>query len=211
MDYRLAHIDSLFPTPLLRFRVDGHEALNTALLAEIAERRAVEPGIERTNRKGWHSTTDLFDRREPAQARLCAMVREIVIDATRRMAPKTALDSLVLHCDGWINASPTGGYNAPHAHAGSFWSGVYYVAVPGGTEDGGEIDFIAPQHLHSPGGLIQAPMTAGKVRFRPAAGTLLLFPATLTHFVHPNHAAAERVTVAFNAWFSAQPQLAANP
>jgi len=32
-----------------------------------------------------------------------------------------------------------------------------------------------------------------------STGTLLLFPATLIHCVHPNHGAGDRITVAFNA------------
>ena len=199
MTYRLNKIDSLFPTPLLHFTVDDHEALNAALLAEIAARRAAEEGVTRTNRLGWHSKPDLFARTEPAQARLTETIKQAAAEATRKMAPGAPLDRLQLLCDGWININPTGGYNAPHDHAGAFWSGTYYVAVPDDDGDSGAIEFIAPQHLHSPGGVVKAPMTAGKLAFRPGAGTLLLFPATLTHWVHPNASAEDRVSIAFNA------------
>ena len=199
MTYRLDKIDSLFPTPLLHFTVADHEALNAALLAEIATRRAKEKGVSRTNRLGWHSQSDLFARPEPAQTRLAETIKQAAAEATRKLAPGAQLDQVQLLCEGWINVNPTGAYNAPHDHGGSFWSGVYYVAVPEGEGDGGAIEFIAPHHLHSPGGVVRAPMTAPKATFRPTTGTLLLFPATLTHWVHPNSSAEERVTVAFNA------------
>lgn len=209
MTYRFDKIDSLFPTPLLHFTLADHEALNQALLVEIAVRRAAEEGVKRTNRLGWHSVSDLFVRPEPAQLQLAETIKQVAADATRRMAPSAPLNTLQLVCEGWINVNPPGAYNAPHDHAGAFWSGVYYVAVPatdGGSDgngDSGVIEFIAPQHLSAPGGLIRAPMTAAKMPLRPPAGTLLMFPATLTHWVHPNMSAEDRVTVAFNAWVTA--------
>ena len=199
MTFRLDKIDSLFPTPLLHFTVVDHEALNKTLLLEIAERRAAEEGVTRTNRLGWHSQSDLFARAEPAQAKLAETIKQAAAEATRKLAPGAPFDELHLICEGWINVNPTGAYNAPHDHGGSFWSGAYYVAVPKDEGDGGAIEFIAPHHLHSPGGVVRAPMTASKATFRPTTGTLLLFPATLTHWVHPNSSAEERVTIAFNA------------
>ena len=212
MTYRLDKIDSLFPTPLLHFTVDDADALNAELMAEIAARRVAEPGVTRTNCGGWHSESDLFGRTEPAHARLGTTIKQAAGEAMRKLAPKAPLETLQLICEGWINVNPTGAYNAPHDHGGAFWSGVYYVSVPARTDnpsaeeggrDNGVIEFIAAQHLTSPGARIKAPMTAGKARFRPPAGSLLMFPATLTHWVHPNLSAADRVTVAFNAWVTA--------
>ena len=199
MTYRLDKIDSLFPTPLLHFTIADHLALNQALMAEIALRRAAEEGVKRTNRLGWHSISDLFARPEPAQARLAKTIKQAAAHATRKLASGASLDQLQLVCDGWINVNPTGAFNAPHDHGGAFWSGVYYVAVPDDEGDGGAIEFIAPQHLSTPGELVKAPMTAGQARFRPAAGTLLIFPATLIHWVYPNASPDDRVTIAFNA------------
>ena len=185
---------------MVHFKLPDHALLNAQLVVEIAARRAVEEGVVRTNRRGWHSASDLFARAEPAQAALAESIKQAAAHATRTLAPGAPLDRLQLVCDGWINVNPTGAFNAPHDHVGAFWSGAYYVAVPDdGDADSGAIEFIAPHHLGAPGGLIKAPMTAGQARFRPSAGTLLIFPATLTHWVYPNASADERVTVAFNA------------
>ena len=64
------------------------------------------------------------------------------------------------------------------------------------------------EHYHmelSNGALIhrrnKAPVTADKRQFRPKAGTVLLFPASLLHWVHPNDSNSDRLTVAFNGRF----------
>jgi uncharacterized protein (TIGR02466 family) len=30
----------------------------------------------------------------------------------------------------WANINPPGGYNRPHMHPNSLWSGVYYIKTP---------------------------------------------------------------------------------
>ena len=42
----------LFPVPFVTVRLKNAAALNLRLLAEIADRRAAEPGIGRSNRNG---------------------------------------------------------------------------------------------------------------------------------------------------------------
>ena len=64
----------LFPVPFVTIRLDGFEELNRRLLGEIGERRKAEPGIDRSNRYGWHSALDFFDRAEPAHAELAGEI-----------------------------------------------------------------------------------------------------------------------------------------
>ena len=204
MAYTLQSADALFPTPLLRFEIEDAETLNRTLLKEIAKRRAAEQGTVKSNRKGWHSDTDLFERTEPAQAQLAKMLIQMLAQATRHVAPNADMSGVELVADGWINVNPPGAYNAPHDHLGAFWSGTYYVNMPeggGGDERAGAIEFLSP-HKPLPGvGSFRAPITADKVHFRPKSGTVLIFPATIVHWVHPNDGKDERVTIAFNARF----------
>jgi uncharacterized protein (TIGR02466 family) len=187
---------------LLRFEVADAGKLNQALLKEITKRAKAEGGMTRSNRKGWHSARDLFDRKEPAQQKLAGLLLRIMAQATKVVAPDTDFTNVELVADGWINVNPRGAYNAPHDHLGGFWSGVYYVRVPEAQEgQGGAIEFLAP-HKPVPGhGIISAPITADKVLIRPEVGTVLLFPSTILHWVHPNEADEERVTIAFNGFF----------
>jgi uncharacterized protein (TIGR02466 family) len=200
--YKLASIDELFPTPLLRFEIADAEKLNKDLLKEIARRRAAEEGKKRSNRRGWHSAEDLFERKEPAQTELAQQLLRMIAHSTRQVAPETDFTNLELVADGWINVNPRGGYNAPHDHVGAFWSGCYYVQVPNDADgQGGAIEFLSP-HKPLPGrNLIKAPITGDKVCVRPKAGTVLIFPASMVHWVHPNDSKEDRVTIAFNGRF----------
>src|SRR4030095_14612707 len=188
MGLSLIATDILFPTPLLRFEIEDADKLNRALLKEITKRRAAHEGVVKSNRKGWHSDTDLFERKEPAQAQLAKMLMQMLAQATRQVAPDADLSSVEMVAEGWINVNPSGAYNAPHDHLGAFWSGSYYISVPDSDErQAGGTEFLLP-HTPLPAlGAFKAPVTADKLHVRPKAGTVLIFPATLLHWVHPTH------------------------
>ena len=208
MAFTLKSAGDIFPTPLLRFEVADAAKLNRDLLKDISKRRVAEGGMVKSNRKGWHSTRDMFERKEPAQAKLAQLILRMLAQSTKTVAPDTDFNNLELLADGWINVNPIGGYNAPHDHAGSFWSGVYYVQVPADAEgQGGSIEFLAP-HKTLPGqGMIEAPITAQKVIVRPTPGQALIFPANLVHWVHPNDREQERMTIAFKGHFRRRQQV----
>jgi len=199
--YKLASADEMFPTPLLRFEIADAAKLNKALLREIDARRAADGGVKKSNRKGWHSSNDLFERKEPAQSELAQQLLRMIAQSTMQVAPEADFTNIELVAEGWINVNPSGGYNAPHDHVGAFWSGCYYVQVPEGDGQGGAIEFLSP-HKPLPGrNLINAPITADKLCARPKPGTVLIFPASMVHWVHPNDSKEDRVTIAFNGHF----------
>ena len=195
----LQSVQPLFPSPLLRFAVPEAAALNAQLLAEVAAMRAAGPGIDRSNRLGWHSPVDFFDRAEPG----CALLRGHVLDAARQaalaLAPGFDLASIAVQAEGWVNVNGPGAYNTPHEHPGWTFSGSYYVAVPAGGS--GMIEFLDTRMGVTVFGIAGAAAYASKHVLRPEAGELLLFPCWLKHWVHPNAAAEERVSVAFNLRF----------
>jgi len=208
---KLAHIQNLFPTPLVTFMVEDAEALNRELMQEIEARRRSEEGEVRSNRQGWHSAYDLFKRKEKAQAKLAGIIREALQQATLKLAPEANLARLQMECEGWINVNPTGAYNTPHDHPGFLWSGTYYVVTPAGkegTEPSGRIEFI-DSRTGLADNMVRAPFTATKCGIRPRPGMLLIFPANLLHWVHPNMSDEDRVTIAFNARFNSRPGAAA--
>jgi uncharacterized protein (TIGR02466 family) len=208
--FTLQSADDIFPTPLLRFDVADADSLNRALLKEIAQRQAAEGGMTKSNRRGWHSERDLFERKEPAQSTLAKLILRMLAQSTKQFAPHTDFNNVDLLADGWINVNPRGGYNAPHDHVGSFWSGVYYVSVPVDAEgQGGAIEFLSPHKPLPSGGFIEAPITAQKITVRPKAGQVLIFPASLVHWVHPNASDEDRITIAFNGHFRRRPPASA--
>lgn len=207
MDRNFDKIDvhNMFPVPLLLSRLAEPGSLNERLAREMTKRRGVEGGIDRSNRYGWHSERDFFERPEPAHVELAAIIREFVAHATREMLPKLPADYAAT-LEGWVNVNPTHAMNAPHDHVGAFWSGTYYVAVPlpDSRDDkmSGAIEFIDPRGSLGSNARIETPFTRGKFTLRPAAGTLLMWPGYVRHWVYPNMARKERLTVSFNAWYA---------
>ncbi len=194
--------EKLFSSPLLRFQVADHEDLNAALLAEGAAMRAEDGGVSKSNRRGWHSTGNLFARQSDCIIDLRAAAEMSVLTATRKLTNKVDPETLKMKLFGWMNVNPQGGYNAPHTHPGAHWSGVYYVSQPD-TEDGssGMIEFVAPRVDLPHWEILKTSAFRLKKRIRPAAGEIILFPSYLVHWVYPNETDAERVTIAFNATF----------
>jgi uncharacterized protein (TIGR02466 family) len=96
----------------------------------------------------------------------------------------------------WANVLGPGGWNAPHHHAPTTWSGCFYVSVGDvgarKGDPGGMIEFLNPVPWMSQVG------AAGNYLYPPKDGLVLLFPAGLQHFVHPHHDDAARVSIAFN-------------
>ncbi len=108
----------LFPVPLLTVRLH-EDGLNARLIEEIMARRAIEAGIDRSNRHGWHSANDLFDRTEPAHRALAGELKAIATAANAKMIPDLPRD-LAASQEGWVNINPPGAMNAPHDHPRRF-------------------------------------------------------------------------------------------
>lgn len=196
---------NMFPVPLLMTTVEDCEDFNRRFVAEAIARRAGEAGVDRSNRYGWHSNADFFQRKEPAHAALADKIGAFVRKAGEQTMPKLPAD-LAVSCEGWVNINPTHAFNSPHDHPGSFWSGTYYAQVPLPDRDedkmSGAIEFLDPRGSLGTSARIETPFTRSKFTLRPAAGTLLLWPAYVRHWVYPNMSKEDRFTVSFNAWYT---------
>ncbi len=191
---------NLFATPLCRMQVSDAPALNAALLEEGARLRGASEGVRKSNRGGWHSDGNLFDRPEAPFQKLKALAETAIEAVMEKHAPKIAPGELTMKIFAWMNVNPPGGFNAPHTHPGAHWSGVYYVDQPE-VEAGnsGMIEFLDPR-TDLPGmRILKAPAFRLKKKIRPRAGEIVVFPSYLVHWVYPNETDDDRVTVAFNA------------
>lgn len=188
-----------YPTPVLHQQIEAATQVNQALKAVILERCTSAPSEGKSNVGGWHSDTDLFNWPIPEIQQLLGWVGT----ATKSMmAATTGQQQLSGELDawGWANVLYAGGYNTPHIHTDSMWSGSYYVDA--GDRDGleassGVIEFMDPRPaidmLKIPG----TPFT-GRFRVAPNTGDLLLFPSWLYHFVNAYRGARPRISIAFN-------------
>jgi uncharacterized protein (TIGR02466 family) len=199
MAVSLARVDTLFPVPLYRYRVE-EPGLNEKLAAEITKRRKSEQGRENRNRLGWQSEHDFFQRQEEAHEALTRIIAQVTRQTIQSLDGNADFNRFQVLLNGWLNVNPPGGYNSPHQHSEAHLSGVYYVDVPTARSDaGGAIEFLSPHPVRLLSTVIRSQLFSDRVRVQPTAGDLLIFPSQLVHWVHPNNSDKPRVTVAFNA------------
>ena len=113
--------EQFFPTVIYGKNVK----LDNQLFAnEIVEWSKRDPGVNKTNRNGWHSTTEMHKIPvfKPLIQELFKMAEECNKDYG--VQPKLGLGNM------WANINPTYSYNKTHTHPNSLWSGVYYIKVP---------------------------------------------------------------------------------
>lgn len=202
MNIQRQRYDKLFSTPLLRYTVPDPNSLNESLLQEADAMRAATDGVAKSNRGGWHSDGNLFDRQTAPITTLRGYVNSALQDANQAIGSKADPETLRLKLFGWMNANPKGAYNAPHTHPGAHWSGVYYVAQPDVDEgNSGMIEFTAPRTDLADWRILKAAPYRLKKKLRPQPGEMILFPSYLVHWVYPNEAEGERVSIAFNATY----------
>ncbi len=199
-------VKGLFATPVAAIALPEPEARNARMRETILERRRNFPTIQSSNAGGWHSERDLPLWGGPDIAEILSIARSAATQLTSDRFGKPIKPSWTMQA--WANVNGPGDANIAHYHAGSFWSGTYYVADGGCGSDetlGGEFEMMDPR------GAAPA-MYAPTLRFagedglsagsgetiRPKAGLLILFPSWLYHQVRPYRGADLRISIAFN-------------
>ena len=153
-----------------------------------------DPGITKTNVKGWHSETNMQEKPEykPLVDELFKMAHIIFNEEFLERGP--ILGNM------WANINGPGGYNKPHVHPNALFSGVYYIKTPPNC---GRLICQDPR----PG--IQTCMPTRKkekppkylwrdVHLQPQENRAIIFPAWLWHAVEPNESNDIRISVSFN-------------
>ena len=162
---------------------------------EVIEWSKKDKGIRRTNMIGWHSTTEMHQIPvfKPLVDELFKMQMEIYKEELLTREPIIG--------NMWANINPPGGYNRPHIHPNSHFSGVYYIKAP---QNSGEIVFNDPRsaaHMVMPERVkdIKPPSHLWReVRVNPLEGRMLMFPSWIWHCVEPNGSNDIRISVSFN-------------
>jgi len=162
---------------------------------EVIEWSKKDKGIKRTNMIGWHSTTDMHKIPvfKPLVDELFKMQMEIYKEELLSREPIIG--------NMWANINPPGGYNRPHIHPNSHFSGVYYIKAP---QNSGDIVFNDPRsgaHMIMPERIKDSKPPSHlwrEVRINPLEGRLIMFPSWLWHCVDPNESNDIRISVSFN-------------
>jgi uncharacterized protein (TIGR02466 family) len=192
-------IHLVFSTPIWMFSNLRADVINPVLSRTILETAGSYPSVGKSNVGGWRSRNDLFHWPVPEVKELCFWI----LDCARQIVEASAHPDRFrgkLNAVGWASVCGPGGYNAPHIHPDSSWSGVYYV-------DSGDPVRTNPLssclELMDPRPAAGGAFTPGDpfghaVRIAPQAGLLIFFPSWLTHWVHPHSGQKERIAISFN-------------
>ena len=184
-----------FPTPVYIKEIPNARELNFYLEKNILQWNKKDPkGVNKTNVNGWHSQTDMNKREEynPLTKQLFNMQEEIF--KKELLTEKPVLGNM------WANINYPGGYNRPHLHPNSLFSGVYWIKTPANC---GKFMIYEPRQgaqctmpNRKEGKL--PPELWREVHYTPRAGTILMFPAWLWHEVQPNKSQDIRISISFN-------------
>ena len=189
--------NGMWPTLLVSRRLPGFEKPTESLVAYIAEQEAREADYtaryqEQSFLSGKHSAVRWL--KDQIDQTTTAFLRHLGIN--RPM-------SWLFY--SWYNVNRYGDHHAPHTHPKCSLSGTYYVRVPSDqvrVDDPrarpGCISFYDPRtgaNMITVGSESDA-RPAHVVR--PTAGTLLMWPSPMQHFVHPNLSEEQRISISFN-------------
>lgn len=199
-------VRGLFATPVAAVMLPNAAARNARLEAVILERRRQHPSIQSSNAGGWHSARDLETWGGAEAEAVLGFARAVATQLTADRFGKPVAPDWTMQA--WANVNGPGDANIAHYHAGSFWSGTYYVNDGGAAADpalGGAFEMIDPR---GPAPAMYAPtlrfagedgQSAGSSEtIQPKPGLLFLFPSWLMHQVRPYRGTGLRVSLAFN-------------
>jgi uncharacterized protein (TIGR02466 family) len=208
---------NMFAVPFSFSRHPAHAPLNSALkryiLAQEQGGKAANPRpLTQRNAATFESHFNLFRDADAAVQELktfCWDQLLAVIGRLNRYDLQT-LHRLQIYNDCWFHVTRRGGFFGVHNHPNASWSGVYCVD-PGqhdaDKKDSGLLSFVNPtitSAMHMDAGISNMQLPHGhQVASVPLeAGQLVIFPSWVLHDVKPYEGQGERITVAFNCWFT---------
>jgi len=186
--------EEFFPTIFYGFDLPMADQLNPQLEKDILEWSKQDKGIKKTNMNGWHSQTDMQTKPEYRP-----LVDQLFL-AMQYVWKEEWLDREPILGNMWANINYQGGYNKPHVHPNTLFSGVYYIKTPPNcgklvcndprpgiqTVMPVRIKGVPPKHLWR------------EVHLDTPSGRIIIFPAWLRHCVEPNESNDTRISVSFN-------------
>ena len=184
-------IEKFFPTFVYAKDV---ELDNNKLTQDIVNWSNQDKGVQKTNHKGWHSTTDMGNKPEYQ-----LLVTEL-LRMQKEIYDNEHIDRYARLGNMWANINPPGGMNMPHLHPNALFSGVYYVKS---QPQSGRLKIYDPRPGVQTNMPIRKPGNPGKDLWReailePVVGRIIMFPAWLWHSVEENTSNDIRISVSFN-------------
>jgi uncharacterized protein (TIGR02466 family) len=187
----------VWPTLLVKRQLPGFEKPTAELAAHIAQQEA-----RQTDFTARYLEQSFFSSDRPAVRWL---KDQIDLTTTAFLQHAGINRPLSWTNFGWYNINRYGDHHAPHTHPWSYLSGTYYVQVPPAPERVDDpaaspacISFYDPRTGANMVTVGTEPDARAAHVVRPTAGTLLLWPAPVQHYVHPNLSTDLRISISFN-------------
>jgi uncharacterized protein (TIGR02466 family) len=192
----------LWPVLFLERSLPGHEYANVELERLVLEQEAGNEQLTTDYLGGNLLTVD-----NPAVQWLRQCVEKTAVDYCRRAGMDYRIKWSL---QGWANVNRLGDYHDPHNHPYAYLSGTYYVKVPEtraalrnrSDVRPGCITFYDPRGAVNMTAIRDDPQIEPEHTVSPAAGTILMWPSFLMHFVHPNLSNDPRISISFNVVIS---------
>lgn len=209
---------TMFAVPFAFGRIEEHERVNAALKRFIFEQEArgaaaANPRpLTQRNAAVYESHFNLFREKDPAVQELKVFCWDQLL-ATIGMLngyDLPTLERLQIYNDCWFHVTRRGGFFGLHNHPNASWSGVYCVD-PGrhdpDKKDSGRLTFVNPMitsSMYMDAGIARMKLPFGYqvANLSLSAGELVIFPSWVLHDVKPFEGEGERITIAFNCWFT---------
>ncbi len=194
----MIEILDLWPTRIVRHVLEDFEGPNQELLKLVRE----------WDRSKKNLTTDYRDNNpfnvdQPATNWLREQVNQSVIQYLQAIGIDYPANWQI---HGWANVNRNGDYHDPHNHPHCYLSGTYYLKVPKAAEKKRQrsdlrpnsITFYDPRTGFNMQSIKGDPYIEPEYTVLPEPGLLMMWPAGLMHFVHPNLCDETRVSISFN-------------
>lgn len=208
---------NLFAVPFAIGRYPAAAPLNAALRGYVLAREqsgnAANPRpLTYRNDALFESHFDLFREPDPAVQELKRFCWDQLLAVIGKLNgyDLPTLHRLQIYNDCWFHVTRRGGYFGLHNHPNASWSGVYCVD-PGRSDPdkamSGALCFLNPtimNAMHMDAGISSMRLPYGHhvAHFRLEPGQLVIFPSWVLHDVKPFEGEGERITIAFNCWFT---------
>jgi uncharacterized protein (TIGR02466 family) len=211
---------NMFSVPFTFSRHPAPERLNAALKQYIYAQEkggaaANQRPLTQRNAALFESHFDLFRANDAAVQELKGFCWSQLLSlvGTLNGYDLPTVKRLQIYNDCWFHVTRRGGFFGLHNHPNASWSGVYCVD-PGkhdpGKKDSGLLTFVNPMimsAMHMDAGIANMKLPYGyqvaNLSLEP--GQLVMFPSWVLHDVKPYEGEGERITIAFNCWFTLPP------
>ena len=188
----------LFPTKMVRAELDDFEAPTQDMIKLIREMEKANKGLTTDYRE---NNPLEYDRKGPNWLR--AQINQTVIVYLQSIGIDYSVNWQI---HAWANINRAGDYHDPHNHPHAYLSGTYYLKMPGeGAKKRQRSDvrpnaitFYDPRTGFNMSSIRNDPYVDPELTVMPKPGLLMMWPAALMHFVHPNLSDETRISLSFN-------------